>query len=686
MRPKSLLPIFLLALSPVLGAAPLPLEYFLKDSEYLDVSLSPSGERVSARVRVDGRVMMVIVDRKSGKVVGGARAREGDGIYSMDWVNNDRLLYTYAETLLGSRDTSPFGELYGIDWDGGDQTLLAGFRASDKGIASRLGTRDNVNADFVFLKEVRGDARHALVVEYPWSVDGTRRYVLNRMRSPAVMRLNVYKGQQRLVEKLPFRNAIPFATADGTVRVVTHLVDGPRRDIAYRTEKEAEWQSLVDVFDLDAAKLVGLSAPSVSSMWIAREDYLGLQDETVVGINAAGAAAYLRGHYGEEGFRTVYRLDFESKAFEPMFTDLDADIADWLFDPETGDVVAGVSLRGKPRYHYPPTETGMGAIHKKLARAFKGKLVEIVSASRDGGILLVRVSSDVDPGEFHIFDRAANKADFLWADRASIDPRRMRPMLLDEVESEDGLSLPVKLTLPEGDRPAPLVVFPHRGPMRNADVWQFDEVVQILANRGYAVLQVNFRGSGFLGAKFEAAGYRQLGSGLISDIATATRWAMNRPEIDSARVCAYGEEFGAYATMMLAAREPDLLACAVAYMGTYDLDQHFTDFSSDSFPVVRASMERWFGTDKALRDEFSPVNYAKSIKAKTLLFHGSSELVGLRVNARRGSARAMRAALEDAGNEPEWVAVETDLDRAGSLESRLHLYQTLLDFLSRSLR
>jgi dipeptidyl aminopeptidase/acylaminoacyl peptidase len=354
---------------------------------------------------------------------------------------------------------------------------------------------------------------------------------------------------------------------------------------------------------------------------------------------------------------------------------------DWLADPASGEIVAGKSMRGKPRYHYAATDSEIGNIHRKLTGVFAGQAVDIVSATRDGAELMLRVSSDTNPGEYYLFNVESKKAEFFWANLSWIDPRQMRPVILDEVATEDGYTLPVRLTLPEDDNPAPLIVFPHGGPHNVADVWTFDRDVQLLANRGYAVLQVNFRGSGYFGEDFQQAGYREWGGKMIDDIAAATRWAMKHPAIDGERVCAYGASYGAYAAYMLAIREPELLKCTAGYAGVYDLGILLTEGDIPKVWGGKAYLERVLGTDEERLDKFSPINHADKIQANTLLIHGDADR-----RAPISHAKAMRKALRAEGKKPVWIELDESGHGAGSMKNRLELYQGLLNFLDENLK
>jgi dienelactone hydrolase len=498
------------------------------------------------------------------------------------------------------------------------------------------------------------DEDHILIIKFPFSQQGFG-YSFDGKKPPIVSKLNVNSGKQKTVERLKFRSARPLTDKNGEIRFVSYQTEDGLTKSAYRPNKKADWQLLSDAFELD-------------------------DDLSVVGLNDAGNAVFLYGPHGEEGFRTVFRFDFEENIYEPLFTDLDADIVNWLSDPDTGEIVIGSSRRGKVKHHYTVRESRYQGLHRALAKAYGDQTLSVMSRSVDGKDMILRASSDTNPGSIFIFDTEAKRAEFFWANRSWMDPNQMRPMQIDEVISKDGFSIPVRLTLPATDEPAPLIVNPHGGPHGISDDWAFNYETQLLASRGYAVLQVNFRGSGGFGKKFEDAGHMEWGGKMIEDLAEAARWAMSRDDVDQERVCAYGGSYGAYASYMLAVREPEMLRCVIGYVGVYDLNIMYSTGDIPKSWGGAGYLERVIGREKAALDEFSPTTHAARIKATPMLIHGEDD-----IRAPIDHAYAMRDALEEVGKDPKWLKIDDSGHGAGSLENRLELYESLLGFLDSNL-
>lgn len=273
------------------------------------------------------------------------------------------------------------------------------------------------------------------------------------------------------------------------------------------------------------------------------------------------------------------------------------------------------------------------------------------------------------------------KADLLFSALERIDPAQMAPRQPISFTARDGLELHGYLTMPVGAGKPPLVLLPHGGPHGPYDDWFYDNDAQFLASRGYAVLQVNFRGSGGRGESFLQAGFREWGGKIQDDLVDGVRWAIASGKVDGARVCAYGASFGGYSALMLAALQPEMFRCAVGYAGIYDLNL-LSKPENNRFDDVMASYYRkYVGTDKAQLDRFSPTTLAARIKAPVLLVHGGNDK-----NAPVAHAHAMRAALVKAGATPEWFLAPNEGHGFYDTKNVTEFYQRLETFLAKHLQ
>jgi dipeptidyl aminopeptidase/acylaminoacyl peptidase len=218
-------------------------------------------------------------------------------------------------------------------------------------------------------------------------------------------------------------------------------------------------------------------------------------------------------------------------------------------------------------------------------------------------------------------------------------------------KARDGLDIPGYLTLPRGKPPKnlPLIVYPHGGPYAVRDTSGFDRDAQFFASRGYAVVQMNFRGSGGYGTKFREAGNRQWGGKMQDDVTDAVKWAVSEGIADGNRVCIFGASYGGYAALMGAATTPELYKCAISYAGVSDLETMFIPRiisrlgMRDRTPEELEFINRVVGDkrDAAYLRERSPVNNAAKIRCPVFIAHGERDLI-----VPFSNAQDMRAALE----------------------------------------
>jgi len=253
----------------------------------------------------------------------------------------------------------------------------------------------------------------------------------------------------------------------------------------------------------------------------------------------------------------------------------------------------------------------------------------------------------------------------------------MAPMQPIALPARDGLQLHGWLTRPKNaaaGQPLPLVVLPHGGPFGIVDEWEFDSDTQLLAQAGYAVLRLNYRGSGGYGRSFQQAGARQWGGTMQDDLTDATRWAIAQGHADPQRICIYGGSYGGYAALMGVAKEPDLYRCAVGYVGVYDLQM----MRSDNGRIARWTRtwsDEWVGSDSQQLADASPTRLADRIKVPVLLVAGGEDEVAPVEHTRR-----MERALRSAGVPVETMYVANEGHGFYKPENKRAYYTKLLDF------
>lgn len=635
-----------------LRAGELPVEYFVRHADYKDIKISPDGEFVAATVLREGKTVLAFIKRGSNEITAAAEPG-GDGhVSQFRWVSDKRVLYRIAE-LSGSVDTPRMtGELYAIDRDGGDHEIIYGVRAGNSPVGSRIKRRESTFGHAEILHELPEDDEHVLILEYPWETRGLG-YAATPDAIVTVTRLDIYDGDKQELERLPFRGASAVADNEGEVRFAV----GPRESggvrAAFREPGSDEWQD----FELP-----------------------GIDDTTIrpLSFGPDNEKVYIAAVPDDGGTRALFRVEPDTGTMERLYRHDEVDVSGYIHDLDGQRIVGVRSMPGKPEYRYlEGMDNKTVRLHRGLRGTFPRKDVRITSHTEDGSELIVHVSSDVDPGRFYFLDTEANHAQPLMANRSWVDPDEMRPMRPISLTARNGLELHGHLTLPaEADGPAPFVVLPHGGPHGVRDTWGYDFRVQLLANRGYGVLQVNFRGSGGYGMDFEEAGHGEWGAAMQNDLTDATRWAIEQGHADPERICIFGASYGGYAALMGAAREPDLYECAIGYVGVYDLPMMFEEGDIPDNRFGRSYLKRVLGeNEKALRRR-SPAEQADRIEADVFLAAGGND-----PRAPIEQSERMRESLQKAGKDVRWLAYDREGHGFFQVHRRKQFYGEVLEFL-----
>lgn len=341
-----------------------------------------------------------------------------------------------------------------------------------------------------------------------------------------------------------------------------------------------------------------------------------------------------------------------------------------------------VSTTGIPQATYIDPQAPIAKLHMALSQKFPGSFVSFVDFSEDGGQLMFKVASDREPGRYMLIDTKTYKVSKLFDAQPWIDPSKMaerRPM---RFKASDGLELEAIVTFPKGRSEAnlPMVLIPHGGPHGVSDDWFFDEEAQFLANRGYLVLQVNYRGSGGRGSAFEQAGYLKWGTRVQEDLIDGVKWAIAQNYADPKRICVFGASFGGYAAMMTTVRAPGMFKCAVGYDGVYDLDMMYNKGDIKDRKSGRSYLTTVIGKDQADLAANSPTHLADKIDVPVFLVHGEDD-----ERAPFAQFKAMRAAL-DAAHKPYETLTKPD-ERHGFVkpENVEEFYNRLQAFLEKNI-
>jgi len=353
----------------------------------------------------------------------------------------------------------------------------------------------------------------------------------------------------------------------------------------------------------------------------------------------------------------------------------DADGA--IFDPDTHRLIGLNVLTGdEQRYTFfdPKDQKAWNAVRA----AFKGDRVQLESWTSDRQKIVVLVDSPVEGPGYALVDLAARKAEWLGAQYQKIMPEDLSKTQSVRFAAKDGLELSGYLTLPSGKpaRNLPLVVLAHGGP-QSRDTPGFDWWSQAIASRGYAVLQVNFRGSDGFGRSFVQAGYGQWGRKMQTDLSDGVRYFAAQGVIDPKRVCIVGGSYGGYAALAGATLDTGVYRCAVSVAGLSDLRRLVEDESK----AAQRYWKRFMGV-QTLRDpalaEISPITHVDRVSIPILMVHGRDDTV-----VPLEQSRIMAEALQKAGKPVELVVQKGEDHWLSRGETRLEMLTTSMAFVEK---
>ncbi|MHB8447530.1 MAG: alpha/beta hydrolase family protein [Rudaea sp.] len=626
----------------------MPLEDFARHPRYEQVKISPDGDYLAATAVVDGRTVLALVhlaDRKGVNVT----ARDRADIVDFWWVAPHRVMYTLGERVGGLEAPQSTGELYAVNADGSDGKILFGFRAGEDHGATNIRHAESDYAIGTLIAPLNGDARHALIESHPLNDPGLNGSPgINALGAYSkAYKLDLYSGLKTQVAISPLRNAQFLADHTGHIRFAYGEDAEQKQKVYYRAGDGDNWEKVFDETN---------GGTRVSPLLFGRDD-------KSVYFDCGG----------------ICRWDVATRKLITLWSVTGVAPTGLEYTLDDQDVFAVRSEPGRPAVTLLDKNAPEAKLLVVLMQQFPGEEVRFTSSTRDGGKAVVFVHGDTDPGAFYLYDAATKKLSFLLARRPSIKPAQMAPMQPVEFAARDGLQLHGYLTRPPGQAEAknlPLVVYVHGGPYGIRDHWQFDPQVQALASRGYAVLQVNFRGSGGYGDAFYRAGLREWGGKMQDDVTDATHWAVAQGVADPARLCIFGGSYGGYAALEGAVKEPDLYKCAIGYVGVYDLRLMYTRGDVPQYEFGENYLKMALGENQDELWDRSPIAHLDRLKAKVMLIVGGADR---RVPPVQGEN--LHAALLKRHVEHEWLYERTEGHGFYGEGNRTELLQRVLAFL-----
>lgn len=401
-----------------------------------------------------------------------------------------------------------------------------------------------------------------------------------------------------------------------------------------------------------------------------------------------GNRVYMQTNKGADVDRSqLVLMNVQTGATEVLESDPEGqvDFGAAVFHNETDELLATVYIGDRVRI-YPKNEK-IKADMEFLEGKFPQGELGFESSTRNMELLLVSVSSDVDPGSTYLYNRQTKAVDLVYRSRPNLPSEHLAPMKPVRYSARDGLEIPGYLTVPRGveAKNLPTVLFVHGGPWAR-DVWGYDGYAQFLANRGYAVMQPNFRSSSGYGKKFLNAGNRQWGIGAMQhDISDAVQWLVEQGITDPKKVCIFGGSYGGYATLAGVAFTPDLYTCGIPYVAPSNLITLIESFPAYWRPFLEGT---WFTRvgdpakpadrqDLILR---SPLNAVDKIKVPLLVVHGAND-----PRVKQAESDQIIVALREKGHQVEYIVAPDEGHGFRAPENRTALAVAIENFLAKHL-
>ena len=622
-----------------------PVDHFTRYADYEQARISPTGKYLAVTAKDDEYEHLTVIELDRNKVVYSTHFGKHWDVADLLWATAERVLVQPATRIPGRTDfTFETGEIYGVNADGGDAKVLFGYGAGRGKISTKAGRTKAMRASAEVLHLLPEQPRHVLIGTVPFGVG----------RDPGrVYRLDIHSGQLDLIATGRYPNSRFVAGRDGKVRFEIGQTDENVTEVYYRSR--------------------GGDFEPVSR---------GRVDEGVVNPVADAGDGWFHAFDNTETSTTRLVLWHPATGEKQiLFHEPRVDVERTIFDAD--DRLVGVGFtRHYPDYHYLDADAPLARTHRRIRDAFPREDLTFTSVTRDGAKAVAVVYGDRFPATFYLVDFETDRVVELFQSRPWLTKDDLSPMEPVELTARDGTTVHGLLTTPhgwtEGDR-LPLIVLVHGGPHGVRDYWGFDPEAQLFASRGFAVLQVNYRGSGGYGKNFLHAGYGAWGREMQDDVTDATRWAVSAGIADADRLCIYGGSYGGYAALTGAFREPDLYRCAVGYVGVYDLAMMF---DKGDIPGRRAGinyLKDAIGDDRAELHARSPVHNAHRIKAAVMLVHGGRDQ---RVPIEQ--AHSLRRALKAAGNPVAvWHVKAMEGHGFGDEKNRREMYTRMLEFYDR---
>ena len=611
----------------IFGCAPkeqmprlIPMEDFFRNPESTGYDLSPDGEHLAFLKPWESRLNVHVQKIGEEEATRITSATERD-IAGYIWANNERI--AYVQDTAGDENF----RLYAVNIDGSGFKELTPFEKVRVGI----------------IDELENDPEHMLI-------DMNKRDA----RVFDAYRININTGEMEMIAQNPGNITGWMTDHDGKLRIAL-TTDGVNTSVLYRATEKDDFQTMITTS--------------------FKETFAPLF------FTFDNANLYIASNIGRDK-EAIYEYDIKNKEnIRLIYENPEVDVNSLMKSDKRKTITGTYYYTEKLHYHF--FDEDREQLQAELEKRLPGYEVRVYSMNKDETKVLVRTYSDRSLGAYYYLNRDTNEFMKLVDVSPWLNEDEMAEMKPISYTSRDGWTIHGYLTLPKGlkSKNLPVIINPHGGPW-SRDTWGFIPDVQFLANRGYAVLQMNFRTSTGYGRKFWEAGFKQNGLAIQDDITDGVNWLIDQGIADPERVGIYGGSYGGYCTLAGLAFTPDLYACGVDYVG---ISSWFTIL--EGIPPYWEPMKEMFyemvghpEKDRELLERASPLFHADKIKAPLFVAQGANDP---RVN--KIESDQIVEAVKERGIEVEYMVKDNEGHGFRNEENRFDFFRAMEKFLAKHL-
>ena len=599
--------------------APLiPMEDFFRNPEKSSFNISPNGKHIAYMKPWKTRMNVFVMDMNTKKETR-LTSFEERGVYGYAWLTDKRIGYIKDD---GGNENMHF---YAIDIDASNEIDLTPF--------------ENVQARII--DDLENDPNYIIIG-------------LNK-RNPQIhdpYRINVNDGKMEMIAENPGNISGWMTDHDGKLRIAI-TSDGVNTSILHRASESDKFKSILTT-DFKV---------SVSPLFFTFDN----------------KNLYVASNRGRDK-SGIFKFDVNNaEEGELIFEHDEVDVSGLMYSRKR-KVITGVSYTvAKSEMVF--FDTWREKIQEKLEEKLPGYEVGITSFSKDETKAVVVSYSDKSRGTYYYYDVEKNQLTELGEISPWLNENNMAEMKPIKYQSRDGLTIHGYLTLPKGSngKNLPVVVNPHGGPWAR-DTWGYRSEIQFLANRGFAVFQMNFRGSTGYGREFWERSFKEWGKSMQDDITDGVNWLIDEGIADPKRIAIYGASYGGYATLAGLTFTPDLYACGVDYVGVSSLFT-FMESIPPYWELYRTMLYEMVGhpeKDKDLLSSASPLLHIDKIKVPLFIAQGANDQ-----RVKKSESDQIVEALQKAGVDVPYMVKDNEGHGFYNEENQFDFYRAMEKFLNK---